>query len=171
VSQEPRTYSLAVVLEPRDDGMWHAYCPTLLDYGAATWAATREEALGHIREVVGMVVMRLAEEGAPVPDAPPEDVPAAGERVVIDLAHGGHAAVGRVRIVRGRSMMPGRCGRERGPHAGQGAEAAGAQEEPAAVEEPRQPVRPPARPSHGRFPFRGPLVLGVPKLYRTGRKV
>ncbi len=62
--REPRTYALAVVLEPGDGGMWHAYCPTLLDYGAATWAATREEALGHVREVVGMVVARLAEEGA-----------------------------------------------------------------------------------------------------------
>lgn len=63
--------------------MWHAYCPTLLDYGAATWAATREEALGHIREVAGMVVARLAEEGAPVPDAAAGDVPAAGERVEV----------------------------------------------------------------------------------------
>jgi predicted RNase H-like HicB family nuclease len=88
VSQEPRTYSLAVVLEPRDDGMWHAYCPTLLDYGAATWAATREEALGHIREVVGMVVARLAEEGAPVPAAAAGDVPAAGERVEVVVTVG-----------------------------------------------------------------------------------
>ena len=46
--------------------MWHAYCPTLLDYGAATWAATREEALGHIREVVGMVVARR-QKGARIP--------------------------------------------------------------------------------------------------------
>ena len=83
--REPRTYALAIVLEPGDGGMWHAYCPTLLDYGAATWAATREEALGHIREVVGMVVVRLAEEGAPVPDAPPEDVPASGERIVVTV--------------------------------------------------------------------------------------
>ena len=45
--REPRTYALAVVLEPGDDGMWHAYCPTLLDYGAATWAPTREKALGY----------------------------------------------------------------------------------------------------------------------------
>jgi predicted RNase H-like HicB family nuclease len=34
VSQEPRTYTLTVVLEPEEDEMWHAYCPTLLDYGA-----------------------------------------------------------------------------------------------------------------------------------------
>ncbi len=81
--RESRTYSLAVVLEQEKDGMWHAYCPTLLDYGAATWAATREEALGHIREVAGMVVARLAEEGAPVPAATADDVPAAGERVEI----------------------------------------------------------------------------------------
>jgi predicted RNase H-like HicB family nuclease len=88
VSREPRTYSLTVVLEPRDDGMWHAYRTTLLDYGAATWAATREEALGHIRVVVGMVVARLAEEGAPVPAAPLEDVPASGERVEVVVTIG-----------------------------------------------------------------------------------
>jgi predicted RNase H-like HicB family nuclease len=86
--QEPRTYDLTIVLEPGDGGMWHAYCPTLLDYGAATWAATREEALGHIREVVGMVVMRLAEEGAPVPDAPAGDVPASGERAEVVVTVG-----------------------------------------------------------------------------------
>ena len=33
--KEPRTYTLAVVVEPAE-GAWHAYCPTLLDYGAAT---------------------------------------------------------------------------------------------------------------------------------------
>ena len=82
MSQEPRTHNLTVVLEPAD-GMWHAWCPTLLDYGAATWGSTREEALGHIREVAGMVVARLAEEGAPVPVAAAGDVPAAGERVEV----------------------------------------------------------------------------------------
>ncbi len=87
MSQELRTYDLTLVLEAAD-GMWHAYCPMLLPYGAATWAATREEALGHIREVVGMVVARLAEEGAPVPDAPAGDVPAAGERVEVVVTVG-----------------------------------------------------------------------------------
>ena len=84
-----RTYALAVVVEPRDR-MWHAWCPTLLDYGAATWGATREEALGHLREMVAMVVARLAEAGAPVPEAPetPEDVAgrepsAGGQRPVV----------------------------------------------------------------------------------------
>ncbi len=81
--REPRTYELTVVLEPGDGGMWHAYCPTLLDYGAATWAATREEALGHVREVAGMVAARLAEEGAPVPAATAGDVPASGELVEV----------------------------------------------------------------------------------------
>ena len=38
------------------------YCPTLLDYGAATWGVTREEAIEHIREVVGMVVEHPAAE-------------------------------------------------------------------------------------------------------------
>jgi predicted RNase H-like HicB family nuclease len=69
MDREARTHALEVVVEP-EEGAWHAWCPTLLDYGAATWGATREEALGHIREVVAMVVGRLAEAGAPVPAAP-----------------------------------------------------------------------------------------------------
>ena len=88
MSQELRTHNLTVVLEPAD-GMWHAWCLTLLDYGAATWAATREEALGHIREVVAMVVTRMAEDGVPVPTVPADQEqgqgPAAGERVVVTV--------------------------------------------------------------------------------------
>ena len=86
MDREARTYALEVVVEP-EEGAWHAWCPTLLDYGAATWGATREEALGHIREVVAMVVGRMAEDGVPVPAAPAdgEQGPAAGERVVLTV--------------------------------------------------------------------------------------
>src|SRR5215207_11424016 len=62
--EELRTYTLAVVVEPAE-GAWHAYCPTLLDYGAATWGATREEALEQIRAVATMIVQRMAEEKMP----------------------------------------------------------------------------------------------------------
>jgi predicted RNase H-like HicB family nuclease len=80
------TLEVVVAVAP-EDGLWHAWCPTLLDYGVATWAATREEALGHIREVVGMIVARMAEDGVPVPTAPAdqEQGPAAGELVVITV--------------------------------------------------------------------------------------
>ena len=86
-----RALEVVVVVEP-EEGAWHAWCPTLLDYGAATWGATREEALGHIREVVAMVVGRMAEAGAPVPEAPDAagapDWPGRGataERVVLTV--------------------------------------------------------------------------------------
>ena len=54
------------MLEP-DEDVWHAYCPALRGYGAATWGATRAEALRHIREVVAMVVAELIEDGEAVP--------------------------------------------------------------------------------------------------------
>jgi predicted RNase H-like HicB family nuclease len=82
-----------VVVEPTE-GAWHAYCPVLLDYGAATWDATREEALDHIRKVVGMVVARMAEDGASIPPAlapgsadhdPVAPGPAAGERIIVTV--------------------------------------------------------------------------------------
>src|SRR4051812_3092390 len=70
MSRELRTYTFTVAVEPADEGMWHAHCPTLLAYGAATWGTTREEVLAHIGEMAGMIVERLAEEGAPIPVAP-----------------------------------------------------------------------------------------------------
>jgi predicted RNase H-like HicB family nuclease len=66
MSRERRTHTLAVVVGPKE-GAWHAWCPVLLDQGAATWAASREEALEHIREVVRMVVERMVKEGVPIP--------------------------------------------------------------------------------------------------------
>jgi hypothetical protein len=35
------TYTFRVVVEP-DADVWHAHCPALKAYGAATWGATRE---------------------------------------------------------------------------------------------------------------------------------
>jgi predicted RNase H-like HicB family nuclease len=84
VCREPRTYTFTVVGEPAD-GMWHACCPTLLPYGTATWGATREEVLAHIGEMAGMIVERLAEEGASVPAAPADQEPSAGERIVVTV--------------------------------------------------------------------------------------
>jgi len=75
------TYALLIIVEPAE-GAWHAYCPTLLDYGAATWAATREEAFAHISEVVRMVVARLVEDGVPVPVVSIDHEPVAGEQIV-----------------------------------------------------------------------------------------
>jgi predicted RNase H-like HicB family nuclease len=89
MSRELRTYTLAAVVEPAE-GAWHAYCPVLLDYGVATWGATREEALGHLREMAAMVVEGLATKGAPIPIAPAARAPGATERVVVTA--GGPAA-------------------------------------------------------------------------------
>ena len=82
MSRELRTYTLPVVVEVAD-GMWHAYCPTLLAYGAATWGATREKALAHIGEMAGMIVERLAEDGAPIPVVPADQEPSEGEEIVV----------------------------------------------------------------------------------------
>jgi predicted RNase H-like HicB family nuclease len=94
MARETRAHALMVVVEPTE-AAWHAYCPVLLDYGAATWGATREEALDHIREVVGMVVARMVEDGASIPPLAPAPGsaghnpvapgPAAGERIVVKV--------------------------------------------------------------------------------------
>jgi len=84
MGRELRTYTFTIVVEPADE-VWHAYRPTLSPYGAATWGATREEVLAHVREVVGMIVERPAEEGGPVPAAPADQEPASGERIVVTV--------------------------------------------------------------------------------------
>ena len=84
MSRELRTYTLTVVVEPAE-GAWHAFCPALLDYGAATWGATRSEALDHLRAMVAMVVEGLTEKGAPIPTTPPDHAPLATERVVVTV--------------------------------------------------------------------------------------
>jgi predicted RNase H-like HicB family nuclease len=73
-----RTYSFKVVLEPDEDAQgnpaWHAHCPALESFGAATSGRTREEALKNINEVVRMIVQEFIEEGKPLPDGPRDSV-------------------------------------------------------------------------------------------------
>jgi predicted RNase H-like HicB family nuclease len=80
-----KTYTFRVIVEP-DGDRWHAYCPALEQYGAATWGGTQEEALKHIQEVVQMVVEELQEDAVPIPDAPRQDVEVSEEpRVSITI--------------------------------------------------------------------------------------
>jgi predicted RNase H-like HicB family nuclease len=62
------SYVFKVVVEP-DEDRWHAYCPALVDRGAATWGETREEALANIEDVVKMVVASMMEHGEAIEPA------------------------------------------------------------------------------------------------------
>lgn len=64
------TYTFKVVVEP-DEDRWRAYCPPLEAQGAATWGASRAEALQHIREVLEMIVAELVEVGKSISGASP----------------------------------------------------------------------------------------------------
>ena len=80
-----KTYTFKVVVEP-DEDRWHAYCPALQQYGAATWGNTREEAFKHIQEVVQMIIGELREDGISIPVGPKEDVEVfSDERVAVTL--------------------------------------------------------------------------------------
>jgi predicted RNase H-like HicB family nuclease len=68
-----KTYSFKVVVEP-DDGRWHAFCPALQQFGAATCGNTQEEVFKHIHEVVEMIVAELTEDGLPIPEGPSDEV-------------------------------------------------------------------------------------------------
>ncbi len=61
------SYVLRVVLEPDEDA-WRAFVPDLEARGAATWGATREEALRNIQEVAQMVVEDMIEDGEVIPE-------------------------------------------------------------------------------------------------------
>ena len=60
------TYAFKVVVEP-DGDRWHAYCPALSNWAAATWGYTEEEAYRNIQDVVQMVVEGMIEDGIPIP--------------------------------------------------------------------------------------------------------
>jgi predicted RNase H-like HicB family nuclease len=68
-----QTYTFKVGVEP-DEDRWHAYCPALQEYGAATWGATRAEAYRNIQEVVEMIVEELREDGIALREGPDENV-------------------------------------------------------------------------------------------------
>jgi len=69
-----KTYTFQVVIEPDEDAhgnpAWHAYCPALVDIGAAASGRTKEEALRQINEVVHMIVQEFADEGKSLPEGP-----------------------------------------------------------------------------------------------------
>jgi predicted RNase H-like HicB family nuclease len=80
-----KTYVFRVVVEP-DEERWHAFCPILEEYGAATWGYTEAEALKNITEVVEMVLEELVAEQAPIPEGPVEEVFISAEpRVAVTL--------------------------------------------------------------------------------------
>ncbi|MBT7069929.1 MAG: hypothetical protein HN975_03470 [Anaerolineae bacterium] len=62
-----KTYSFKVVVKP-DGDRWHACCPALQEYGAATWGHTEQEAYRHIHEVVQMVIEEILEDGEMLPE-------------------------------------------------------------------------------------------------------
>jgi len=80
-----KTYTFKVVVEP-DADRWHAYCPALQQYSAATWGYTREEALKHINEVAQMIIDELREDGLAIPDGPKDEVEVfSDERVAVTV--------------------------------------------------------------------------------------
>jgi predicted RNase H-like HicB family nuclease len=79
-----KTYSFKVVLEPDEDVLgnlaWYAYCPALVDIGAATSGRTRDEALKNINEVLHTIVAELIEEEQSIPEG------SAGEVEVAEIS-------------------------------------------------------------------------------------
>lgn len=68
-----RTYTFKVIVEP-DEGGYHAYCPALGRYGAATQGSSQEEALKNLSEVVQTIVDGLREGGTALPIGSSADV-------------------------------------------------------------------------------------------------
>ena len=78
MASKEKTYLFRVVIEP-DGHAWHAYCPALEQWGAATWGRSKAEALRHIQEVVNLIIQELTEEGIRIPDKPEQEVAIAAE--------------------------------------------------------------------------------------------
>jgi predicted RNase H-like HicB family nuclease len=54
-----------VILEPEEEGGYHAFCPALP--GCSTFGATTEEALANIRDAIGGYIASLKKAGQPIP--------------------------------------------------------------------------------------------------------
>jgi len=63
-----KTYVFNVSLEPDEDG-WRAFYAPLEHIGAATWAATKEDAIRNLQEVLSMIIDAFSEEGRELPAA------------------------------------------------------------------------------------------------------
>ena len=77
-----KTYNFQVVVE-RDEDQWVAYCPALVEKGAATGGATREEAFENMQEATRMVLESLIELGVPIPDDAEEAALPSEERLAV----------------------------------------------------------------------------------------
>ena len=62
-----KSYVFRVIIEP-DEDVWHVKVPELESKGAATWGATKEEALRNIQEVARVVIEEMLEDGDPIPE-------------------------------------------------------------------------------------------------------
>lgn len=61
-----------IVIEPDEDGMFVASCPSLP--GCHSQGATRDEALANIREAIALYVESLREHDEPIPPGITEEV-------------------------------------------------------------------------------------------------
>ena len=85
-----KTYVFKVVLEPDSyqDGRpaWHVYCPALVERGASTFGHSKEEALKNIREVLGMTLESMVEQGETIPVEEAGDIQVLeGSRVAVTV--------------------------------------------------------------------------------------
>jgi len=68
-----KTFLFRVVVEP-DEDRWVAYCPALVERGAASWGRTSDEALQSLHSVVQMTIDSMRSHGEPIPEEPEADV-------------------------------------------------------------------------------------------------
>lgn len=59
------TLQMSVVVEPDDDGSFHAYCPAFTDLHVS--AATEPEAMKHVEDAIVVHLRSLVRHGEPLP--------------------------------------------------------------------------------------------------------
>lgn len=68
-----KTLLFRAVVEP-DEDRWVAYCPALVERGAASWGRTADEAVQNLHTVVQMTIDSMRARGEPIPEEPESDV-------------------------------------------------------------------------------------------------
>ena len=66
MNQQRIIQNFEVVLEPEDDGGYHVFCPALK--GCHSYGATKEEAMGKIKEAIELWLESARELGIRIPE-------------------------------------------------------------------------------------------------------
>ena len=75
------TLQMSIIVEPDDDGSFHAYCPAFTEVHVC--GATEPEAMKHVEDAIVVHLQSLARHGEPLPCCNMKNEPVSGGRLAL----------------------------------------------------------------------------------------